>query len=34
MKAMDKAAFEEQNVFGTGAPNDAYAQYFVGHSFS
>lgn len=33
MKAMDKAAFEEQNVFGNGAPNDAYAQYFVGHSF-
>lgn len=33
MKAMEKAAFEVQNVFGTGAPNDAYAQYFVGHSF-
>ena len=33
MKAMEKAAFEVQNVFGTGAPNDAYTQYFVGHSF-
>lgn len=33
MKAMEKAAFEVQNVFGTGAPNDAYARYFVGHSF-
>ena len=27
MKIMDKAAFEEQNVFGLGAPNDAFARY-------
>ena len=33
MKIMDKAAFEEQNVFGLGAPNDAFAQYFVGQSY-
>lgn len=26
MKIMDKAAFEEQNVFGLGAPNDAFAR--------
>ena len=30
MKIMDKAAFEEQNVFGLGAPNDAFARYFAG----
>lgn len=33
MKIRDKAEFEVQNVFGIGAPNDAYAQYFVGQSF-
>ena len=33
MKTQDKAEFEEQNVFGAGSPNDAYAQYFVGQSF-
>lgn len=33
MKIKDQAQFTQQNVFGTGAPNDAYAQYFVGHSF-
>ena len=33
MKMNDRAQFERQNVFGTGTPNDAYAQYFVGHSF-
>ena len=27
MKIMDKAAFEEQNVFGLRAPNDAFARY-------
>ena len=25
MKIMDQTAFEAQNVFGLGAPNDAYA---------
>lgn len=33
MKTTDRAAFEAQNVFGTGAPNEAYAQYFIGESF-
>ena len=33
MKTMNKKAFEEQNVFGTGKPNEAYAQYFIGESF-
>ena len=33
MKYNNKEAFEQQNVFGTGMPNDAYAQYFVGQSF-
>lgn len=32
-KIMDKEKFEKINVFGTGKPNDAYAQYFVGSSF-
>lgn len=26
-------AFEQENVFGIGQPNDAYAQYFVGNSY-
>ena len=33
MKCNNKEAFEQQNVFGTGMPNDAYAQYYVGQSF-
>ena len=33
MKCNNKEAFEQQNVFGTGMSNDAYAQYFVGQSF-
>lgn len=33
MKYMDKEAFEKANMFGTGVPNDNYAQYFVGDSF-
>lgn len=33
MKTMNQAEFEQQNVFGTGAPNDAFAQYFIGRSF-
>lgn len=33
MKMMSKERFDEQNVFGTGLPNDAYAQYFLGQSF-
>lgn len=33
MKIKDQAQFIQQNMFGTGAPNAAYAQYFVGQSF-
>jgi len=30
---MDKHEFEQQNVFGTGAANIAYAKFFIGQSF-
>ena len=30
---MNQAEFERQNVFGTGAPNTAFARYFIGESF-
>lgn len=33
MKYADRESFEKVNVFGTGAPNDAYAQYFTGQSY-
>ncbi|WP_303927216.1 cupin domain-containing protein [Subdoligranulum variabile] len=33
MKIKDQAQFTQQNMFGTGAPNAAYAQYFLGQSF-
>ena len=33
MKCMDKHGFEQQNVFGTGAANTAYAKFFIGDSF-
>ena len=33
MKCMDKLEFEQQNVFGTGAANTAYAKFFIGQSF-
>jgi len=33
MKILDMTQFETANIFGTGAPNDGYAQYFIGHSF-
>lgn len=33
MKCMDKHKFEQQNVFGTGAANTAYAKLFIGQSF-
>ena len=32
-KMINRADFEKQDAFGVGAPNDAYAQYFVGKSF-
>ena len=33
MKYENKEAFEQANVFGTGTPNTAFAQYFIGDSF-
>ena len=33
MKTMNRAEFERQNVFGTGAPNTAFGRYFIGESF-
>lgn len=33
MKMTDKKQFEAINVFGTGNPNEAFAQYFIGKSF-
>ena len=33
MKVFDKKQFDENNVFGLGKSNEAYAQYFVGESF-
>ena len=33
MKYSSREAFEKDNMFGTGAPNTAYARYFIGESF-
>ena len=33
MKCTDKQEFEKVNKFGTGAPNTAYAKFFIGDSF-
>lgn len=33
MKYSNFKQFEQANVFGTGTPNDAFAQYFTGKSF-
>ena len=33
MKTLDRAEFEKQDQFGIGAPNDAFAQYFIGNSY-
>lgn len=33
MKILDRAEFEKQDQFGIGAPNDAFAQYFIGNSY-
>ena len=33
MKTLDQKEFEQQNVFGLGAANDAYARYFTGQSY-
>ncbi len=32
-RIMDKAAFDEVNVFGQGQPNTGFAQYFIGNSY-
>ena len=33
MRINDKAVFNRENVFGQGAANTAYAQYFIGYSY-
>lgn len=33
MKYQEKAEFDKINMFGTGTPNDGFAQYFIGDSF-
>ena len=33
MKVTDTKDFEKENIFGTGEPNTAYANFFVGNSF-
>jgi quercetin dioxygenase-like cupin family protein len=33
MKYMNKEEFEKANMFGTGVPNEMFAQYFIGDSF-
>lgn len=33
MKTENRAAFEQQDAFGIGAPNEACAKYFIGQSY-
>lgn len=33
MKINNQTEFEQQNIFGQGQPNSAYAQYFSGNSY-
>lgn len=33
MKTTSREEFEKQNVFGTGAENTGFAQYFIGNSY-
>ena len=33
MATMSEDEFERENMFGTGAPNDGFARYFVGQSY-
>ena len=33
MKVQDKTVFDEQNIFGQGMANTAFAQYFIGNSY-
>ena len=32
-KINDRETFEKQDSFGIGAPNEMFAQYFIGNSF-
>ena len=32
-KIIDRETFEKQDSFGVGAPNEMFAQYFIGNSF-
>lgn len=34
MATMSEDEFERENMFGTGAPNDGFARYFVGQSYT
>ena len=33
MKTTSEEEFEKQNIFGTGAENTGFAQYFIGNSY-
>lgn len=33
MKTMDRKEFEQQDAFGVGAPNEAFAEFFTGQSY-
>ena len=33
MRISDKNLFDQENVFGLGNANTAYAQYFIGNSY-
>lgn len=33
MKHMNREEFDKLNIFGIGAPNDAFAKYFIGQSY-
>ena len=33
MKTTDKTAFDKENIFNDGNPNDGFKQYFTGKSF-
>ena len=33
MRIRNKEELEKQDVFGIGAPNEAFARYFIGHSY-
>ena len=33
MKYINKEEFEKVNMFGTGEPNEMFAEYFIGDSF-